>query len=164
MTTTTTTPLNIPDKPPEGFAPLDFGGPFVVRNGPLYMRQQGGAVQLGFRVGPAHVNPMLGCHGGMLATFCDTLLLAIAHFTPPLIEAAYFPTVGLQIDYLAGAPLGAWVQGEGQILKATRSMVFIQAMVTTDGAPCVRTSGVFKIVTPQRRDDGAARAAKGAGA
>jgi acyl-coenzyme A thioesterase PaaI-like protein len=49
------------------------------------------------------------------------------------------------VDYLATSPLGAWVQGEAQLLRATRSMVFMQGLVSADGQPVARTSGVFKI-------------------
>lgn len=41
---------------PAGLEPVEAGGPFMGVNGPLYMRQQDGAVRLGlrhFRAGPA---------------------------------------------------------------------------------------------------------------
>ena len=60
----------------------------------------------------------------------------------------FLPTVSLQLDYLAPSPLGAWVQGEGQVLRVTRSMVFVQGLVSADGVPAVRCSGVFKIGPP----------------
>jgi len=37
------------------------------------------------------------------------------------------------------------VQGEADLLKATRSLVFAQGLVTADGVPCARVSGIFKI-------------------
>jgi uncharacterized protein (TIGR00369 family) len=136
----------VPDDIPCGFEPLDFGGPFVQHNGLFYLQRQADSVRLGFYVKPEHVNPMASCHGGMLATFCDTLLLATAHFTSD-VHDQYFPTIGLQIDYLAAAPQGAWVQGHGQILRATRSLLFIQGLVESDGQICARTSGTFKIMS-----------------
>jgi len=41
--------------------------------------------------------------------------------------------------------LGSWVQGEAQLLLATRSMVFMQGLVTADAAQVARVSGIFKI-------------------
>lgn len=136
-------------EPPPGFQLLEFGGPFMAHNGPIFRSQKDGRVRLGFRVDKTHVNPMGTCHGGMLASFCDTLLLAIAHFTPSNLKAAYFPTIGLQIDYLDAAPMGSWIEGEGEILRSSGSLVFIQAIATADGKPCVRTSGTFKAILPR---------------
>ena len=35
--------------------------------------------------------------------------------------------------------------GEAEPLRITRSLVFAQGLVTADGVPCARVSGVFKI-------------------
>ena len=35
--------------------------------------------------------------------------------------------------------------GQGQLLRSTRSLVFMQGLVTADGEPVARASGVFKI-------------------
>ena len=53
-----------------------------------------------------------------------------------------------EIDYLAPAPLGAWVQGEAQLLRATRSMVFMQGLITANGTNVARVSGIFKVGAP----------------
>ena len=130
---------------PPGFAPLDAGGPFIRHNGPLYVLHQGTLVKFGFRVGPHHVNPMNNLHGGMMASFCDMLLPLSVHRKSDQVADRFLPTISLQIDYLAPAPLGAWVQGEAEPLRITRSLVFAQGLVTADGVPCARVSGVFKI-------------------
>ncbi len=135
----------IPALPP-GYAPLEStGGPFMDTNGPLYLLHQGDVVKFGFRVEPRHTNPMGHLHGGMMASFCDMLLPLSAHRKVDTLGDRFLPTISLQIDYLAPAKLDAWVEGEAQVLRVTRSMVFIQGLVTADGVPCARTSGVFKI-------------------
>lgn len=130
---------------PQGFAPLKAGGPYIAHNGPLYVRDEGGVLAFGFRVEERHVNPMNNLHGGMMATFCDMLLPLSVHRKCPEVATRFLPTISLQIDYLAPAPLGAWVEGEAQPLRVTRSLVFAQGLVTADGTPCARVSGVFKI-------------------
>ena len=102
---------------PPGFAPLQSGGPFIQHNGPLYLRHEGSVVQFGFRVERRHVNPMNNLHGGMMASFCDMLLPLSVHRKSDQVADRFLPTVSLQIDYLAPAPLGAWVQGEAQVLR-----------------------------------------------
>ena len=133
---------------PTGFRPLPRGGEFMDVNGPLYLRHEGELVLMGFRVEKRHTNPMGNCHGGMLATFGDMLLPFSIHRKSAEVGMRFLPTINLQIDYLAPAPLGAWVQGEAQVLRVTRSMVFAQGLITADGVNAVRVSGIFKIGPP----------------
>jgi uncharacterized protein (TIGR00369 family) len=134
-----------PPAVPEGFKPRHFGDGFIDLVGPLYTRRSEAGVQIGFRVEARHCNPMGILHGGMMATFCDMLLPISAHVLAPQIGQRFLPTISLQIDYLAGSPLGAWVQGEGQLLRATRTLVFMQGLVQADAVTVARVSGVFKI-------------------
>jgi len=129
---------------PNGFRPVRIAGQFVVHNGPLFARIEGDhRVQLGFRVEPRHTNSMGVCHGGMLATFADMLVPCAAMYRPGL-ERRFLPTISLQVDYMGAAKVGDWVQGEGEILRSTRNMLFGQALVTSNGEPVLRVSGVFK--------------------
>lgn len=129
---------------PPGFRPVELGGGFLAVNGPLYARWTGSGVQLGFRVEARHVNPLSICHGGMMATFADMLVPCAAMYHEG-IERRFLPTISLQVDYLGPSPLGAWVQGEGQVLRTTRSLLFGQGLAYADGQPVLRLSGVFKI-------------------
>ncbi|WP_088279820.1 PaaI family thioesterase [Ideonella sp. A 288] len=140
---------------PAGFRALPDSSGFVAANGPLYLRHEPAAtaggkplVLIGFRVEPRHANPMGNCHGGMLATFCDMLLPLSVHRLSPEVGLRFLPTINLQLDYLAPAPGGAWVQGECEVLRVTRTLVFAQGLVTADGTPAVRCSGIFKIGPP----------------
>ena len=153
QTTTPTASIEVP----AGFKAMDFGAGFIGINGPLYMRHERPAdgtplVLMGFRVEMRHTNPMHNCHGGMLASFADMVLpMSIHRKGPPELRQQFLPTVSLQLDYLAPAPLGAWVQGEAEVLRVTRSLVFAQGLVSADGTPCLRMSGIFKIGKPFNR-------------
>ena len=133
---------------PSGFSPLPVGGQFMEVNGPLYVRVAGGRAHLGFRVLARHTNPMNNCHGGMLASFGDMLLPVCIHRQSAEVGQRFLPTISLQIDYLAPAPLGAWVQGQADVLRVTRTMVFAQGVAQADGTPVMRVSGIFKIGQP----------------
>jgi uncharacterized protein (TIGR00369 family) len=102
-------------------------------------------VKFGFRVERRHVNPMNHLHGGMMASFCDMLLPLSVYRKDSAVGPRFLPTISLQIDYLAPAPLGCWVEGDAELLRATRSLVFAQGLVRADGVLCARVSGVFKI-------------------
>src|SRR5438309_2046640 len=54
---------------PEDFVVFRNAGAFAEKNGPLYLRESDST--LGFRVSPAHSNPIGVCHGGWLGTFLD---------------------------------------------------------------------------------------------
>ena len=129
---------------PQGFKSIKIGGPFVTLNGPLYAKWTGERLLLGFRVEKRHTNPLGMCHGGMLATFVDMLIPCISMYQVDM-ERRFLPTISLQIDYMGAAPLGAWVQGEADVLRTTRNMLFGQGLVTADGQPALRVSGIFKL-------------------
>ena len=134
-------------RPPEGFRPLAVaperaGGYLPIL---FHARRIGGALALGFRVGPEHLNPGGRCHGGVMATFCDMqLAFAILHDTPDL-KTTILPTINLTVDYLAAVLPGTWVQGIGGTVSATRNFAVAQCIVTADGAPAARCSGTYKV-------------------
>lgn len=132
---------------PPGFHALRMTGEFIAHVGPLYLRRDGENLWVGFRVEPRHTNPMGICHGGMLASFADMLLPLSIHRKSE-VGMRFLPTISLQIDYLAPAPLGAWVQGDAQVLRVTRTMVFAQGLASADGTPILRVSGICKIGRP----------------
>ena len=125
-----------------------MGGDYIELNGPIYVRVEAGQLQLGFRVEKRHTNPMGICHGGWMASFADMVLPISVHHQNKELRSRFLPTISLQLDYLAPGPLGAWVQGTGQLLRHTKSLVFAQGLITVDGEPAVRMSGVFKIGPP----------------
>ena len=124
---------------PEGFIVMRMpANPFIDGIGPLYGRLEDDRFVMGIRVEQRHCNPMGNCHGGMLATFCDMLLPMAAHRTTAEVRGRFLPTISLQLDYMNGAPLGHWVQGEADILQVTRNLVFSQGLITCDGRVVAR--------------------------
>ena len=134
----------VSDVPP-GFRRFRAGSGFIAVNGPLYFLHEGAKFRLGFRVEARHCNPMGICHGGMLATFADMLLPMGTVMQVKELHDRFLPTVSLQVDYIGPARLGDWVDGEMQVLRTTRAMVFAQGLVKSGGAIALRCSGVFKI-------------------
>ncbi len=130
---------------PEGFHRMRSGGGFVAHNGPLHVKRMSDHVLLGLRIDERHLNPMGILHGGMLATFADMLLPITIHHDAPQIGRRFLPTINLQIDYLASAKPGQWLQGRAQVLRVTRSLVFTQGLISADDTPVARISGIFKL-------------------
>jgi uncharacterized protein (TIGR00369 family) len=133
---------------PAGFQPIPLGpeGSFAVINGPLFGKVEAGGLRFGFRVEPRHCNPAGICHGGMMMNFADMVLGLGANFAEKL--GRFLPTVNMTSDFLAPAPLGSWVEGQAEVLRVTRNLVFAQCLVTADGTPVMRASAILKIGAP----------------
>ena len=130
--------------PPPGFIAIPFDVGFIGVNGPLCVNMDGEKLRLGFRVEMRHCNPMRVAHGGMMSTFVDMLMpFGIMHESR--MRGRFLPTIHLSQEFLAPAPLGAWVEGTADLLRTTRNLVFAQCLVTADGEPCMRASGIFKL-------------------
>lgn len=129
---------------PQGFTMIDLGQGFDLRFGPVYLHRDGG--RLGFRVASHHLNPVGGCHGGAMATFAD---MQIAAVRPGLgTEAGHMPTISLSVDYLAPARLDTWVEAAVSLVKLTRTLAFTQALITANGEPVARSSGIYRNYAP----------------
>jgi uncharacterized protein (TIGR00369 family) len=131
--------------PPE-FRPIDLApNPYLQMVGPLYARPEGdGDLVLGFRVEPKHCNPGGTCHGGMMMTLADMLLIIGSNAQAKLHR--YLTTVNLANDFLAPAPQGSWIEGRAQVLRVTKSLVFAQGLWSLGGTPVLRSSGILKPV------------------
>ena len=136
-------PESDPTVPP-GFVLAAAGSGFASRNATFYGQWANEHLLLGFRVEEQHTNLGGVLHGGMLATFADTLLPYAAMYQA-LGGRRFLPTISLQIDYLAPAAIGAWVQGSADVLRMTRNMLFMQAIIAADETPIARVSGIFKL-------------------
>jgi uncharacterized protein (TIGR00369 family) len=130
---------------PTGFRPIAIGGDFLRTVGPVWARWDGKHVRLGLRIDERHANISRACHGGMLTTFADMQMAAVTHYQWPEIAGHGFATISLTTDFVAPVALGAWLEGEAEVLRATKSLVFIQGTAAAEGATVLRFSGVYKI-------------------
>jgi uncharacterized protein (TIGR00369 family) len=127
----------------EGFRPLNLPrNPFIEANGPLYGRMDGEQFVLGFLCERKHCNPMLACHGGMLATLADMLLLLATNIQTQLGQ--FLLTVSLDIDFVGPVMEGDWLEGRAQVLRAGRSVIFTEGRMTVRGACVARVNAILK--------------------
>lgn len=129
--------------PPPGFHPLRHGGNFNMLAGPFFYRGTRNSFVTGFRILEHHLNPANVMHGGMSVVFADmTLGLGMSVKCGVHI---FMPTVNLTTDFLSGGKAGAWIEGDAKLIRRTRGMVFAETVLTADGEPFLRCSGVMKI-------------------
>ena len=136
------------DAVPPCFAPRPVGGGFMEAAGPLYVRRDaGGRAVFGLLVEPRHCNAKDMCHGGMLAALTD-VVLGIGGLEQAGVKG-FFITISLTQDFLAPVPLGSWLEAEVELLRRTRTTMFVQGVIRVRGEAALRASGVFRLPRPE---------------
>ena len=126
---------------PTGFVARPLGGGFAEAFGPVYVNEAARA--MGFRVAPKHLNPVGVCNGGAMATFADMQIAAVIAGSPGTSQG-HQPTISLNVDYLATAPLGAWVEATVTLVKTTKTLIFTQALIAADGEIVARAHAIYR--------------------
>jgi acyl-coenzyme A thioesterase PaaI-like protein len=140
-----------PNPVPGGFEPHDRKSPLTEPWEPLYSRKTDRAVILGLRAGPAHTNSRGFVHGGLIGALADNAMglscgRTLGHAGGPIGgPPSGLVTVNLNVDFLASALEGQWLEFDTVFVKPGRTLCFAQAFVTADGQPCARASAVFKV-------------------
>jgi len=75
-------------------------------------------------------------------TFADITLLLIASVQGGVEQ--YMVTVNLTTDFLAPAPVGAWLEGRGEVLRKSRNFVFVQGTLAVGDTLVARINGIMK--------------------
>ena len=135
--------MNAPSQVPSDFKMMTLRpNPYIDPLGPLYGKREDGSIVLGFVVEPRHCNPGGSCHGGMLMTMADMLLILNANAQSGIEK--YMVTVNLTCDFVGPAMQGDWIEGRASLLRASKNMVFIEGSFTNMGKPVARINAIFK--------------------
>lgn len=131
---------------PDGFVPHNRKSRVTDPWEPLYSRRVDDTVQIGVWLREEHCNSRGFVHGAVIAALADNamgLTYGVAA-TAAGIEMQGAVTMSLSVDYVATARLGQWLQVEPRMIKAGRSVGFVDAMVTAAGTAVARASGTFR--------------------
>jgi 2-hydroxychromene-2-carboxylate isomerase/acyl-coenzyme A thioesterase PaaI-like protein len=137
-------------KLPRGYEPFPLLSNFTERNGPLFCRVRNGKITFAFRADARHLNPREVVHGGWLTSFVDVSMSQTALFQLGIKGLA--PTVHLETDFIRPIEPGQWVECQANLVNRTHSMNFVEGVVTADGTPVARCSGIFKVPREMRRE------------
>jgi acyl-coenzyme A thioesterase 13 len=117
--------------------------PFETLTGPFYMRAlpQGAGYECAFMPEAHHSNGMGNIHGGALMTFADFALFAHAHD-----YMSEHPCVTMQFEsqFVGGAVPRKMIQSRGDIVRATRTMIFIRGLISQGDKPVLAYSAILK--------------------
>jgi acyl-coenzyme A thioesterase PaaI-like protein len=131
--------------PPEGYQAFAHNGSFGDCIGPFYFRSEpNGGFRYVFRSGAVHANPLGVTHGGALYSFADHITgHAVVHTTKRLCA-----TIKFKVEYLAPAPLDCLVEGQVDLLRITRTMVFLRVRLFTGDRTLMTADGTYKLFAP----------------
>jgi len=127
----------------EGFEPHFKSSPVTAPWEPLLSRRGERSVELGLWVREAHCNSRGFVHGGVIATLADNAMGLTCVACHAGVKGAL--TVSLNVDYVATARLGQWLQITPRVIKAGGSLDFVDALITADGETAARASATFRI-------------------
>lgn len=127
-----------------GYVTLPGWDPFEDRIGPLFESADGArtAMELSAR----HCNTAGIVHGGALMTFADFTLFVVARSALGGVGGA---TVSLTSDFTAPARDGELLEGEGEIVRETGSMLFLRGREFVDERTVLSFSAIVK--KPRKR-------------
>jgi uncharacterized protein (TIGR00369 family) len=117
--------------------------------GPLWMREEeGGAAALGMLLTEGHANMRGVAHGGMLATLMDhalgmTVLRALGGGVP-------LATVSLDLQFIAAARPGEFLEARGKVIRKTSSLIFIRGGIFVGEQEVLSAAGIWKVLGPPR--------------
>lgn len=141
---------------PDGFKPLNRGGPYLAALGPwYYQRDEKNQIVLALRVEERHTNIRHIAHGGLLVSMCDSALgivLSSSREPPqPMV------TVSLTTDFVESARPGDWLEAYVSITRVGTRMAYGTCRLRVGERTIMTASGVFalmKPVIPKERSEG----------
>jgi len=111
--------------------------------GPIWRREENGSPLFAFTVGPKHLNRAGNLHGGMLMTLADQSMAMAARVATGGKRHA---TIELNTQFVGGVKLGEFVISHPEVVRVTRSVVFMRAKMFVGKRVVVTTNGIWKIL------------------
>jgi acyl-coenzyme A thioesterase 13 len=115
--------------------------PFETLTGPFYMRETPAGMECATDPLPAHCNGGGRIHGGFLMTFADFAIFAIAQ---KALNNQMAVTLSLTSEFLSGGMPGERLVATGEVLRATRSLIFARGVMRQGGREVFAFNGILK--------------------
>jgi acyl-coenzyme A thioesterase PaaI-like protein len=132
----------IPDGVPPGWTAIASKA-FGIHVGPFYRPAEGPKLVCGFLADERHGNKRGVVHGGMLATAFD---VALGNACWDAAGQKPCATVQLNVHFIGAVKLGEFAIIRPEVVKTTRSVVFLRGTMTVDDRIVGTADGVWKIL------------------
>jgi uncharacterized protein (TIGR00369 family) len=117
--------------------------PFGDLVGPIWKHETPERLRWGFVVEAKHLNRSGNLHGGMLMTFADQSMAMTAR---QAIGGKRHATIELNTQFIGTVRLGQFVEAHAEVVRATRSVVFMEVKMFVGGRIVVSANGIWKIL------------------
>jgi len=134
-------PVKITDGPLAGYEWYPDSDPFETMAGPMgRKRNEDGSYSCAFFAEEKHCNGHGNLHGGMLMTFADYSLFGIASdvLDGPCV------TVSFNSEFISAVGPGQLIEARGEVVRNTRSLVFVRGTIMGGGQTLLTFSGIVK--------------------
>ncbi|WP_262691092.1 PaaI family thioesterase [Kordiimonas aestuarii] len=120
-----------------------WGGedPFEDMIAPFYFNEEGEDIKCAFISERKHCNGHGMLHGGLLMTFADFAMFAIARRK---LEDGMAVTAGFNAEFISAGPKDALIEATGEVVRATRSLLFVRGTIFTGDTTILTFSGILK--------------------
>lgn len=142
-------PIVLTEGPFAGWSTWSGGAdPYETAIGPFCFKVEDGRARSAFQPRREHLNGGAKIHGGALMSFADFSLFSIAH---KALEGVHAVTLTCNCEFLSAGDLSAVVEAQGDVLRETRSLIFVRGLVTQGQRPLLAFSGTLKKIIPAPR-------------
>lgn len=133
---------SVPDGVPEGWVQRPSKA-FGTHVGPFYGPPGGDATGCGFLADARHGNKRGVVHGGMLATAFD---VALGNASWDAAGQRPCATVNLGVQFIGAVKLGEFAAVQVEVVKTTRTLVFLRGTMRVGDRTVATADGVWKIL------------------
>jgi uncharacterized protein (TIGR00369 family) len=116
---------------------------FIQLIGPLWQRKIDGEHEYALVAEDKHHNRRGLVQGGVLMTFADRTCGMTARF---VTDKPTMATIQLDVHFVESGKIGETLISRPRVVRATRSLIFVNTEVTVDKRVIATANGVFKIL------------------
>ena len=129
--------------PLPGFVPTHLVDPFEIFVGPVFENGVPGSKIYAIRLDSRHMNRRGVLHGGMFMTLAD---LTLGQAVWDATDKAPCVTLNMQTHFLKPVVEGDIVQVVPELVRRTRSLIFMRGDFTVEGEIVFAASSVWKLL------------------
>lgn len=139
-------PTKVTDGPFAGWLNWTNTDPYETLIGPFYFKiEADGAAVCAFEPRPEQCNGGGALHGGLLMSFADFSLFSFAYSA--LARGVHAVTLTCNSEFLSAGTLDGVMQARGELLRETKSLLFVRGLMTQRDRRVLAFSGTLKKIT-----------------
>lgn len=127
---------------------LDHEVGFMQFAGPVWRSREGEQLKLALLTGRQHANRNGAVHGGVILALADHALGMVSLAQTGCSRQA---TISLNVQFVSAAALGDFIEVEAEIIRRTRTVVFLRGLLRVGPRVIATAEGIWKILGSRDR-------------